>query len=64
MSVEDNIGFGLKMRKVDKAEIYSRVNEMLDLVKLPDFRKPQSRLNFTRVPTLESPFHGRHFKIL
>ncbi|MEM8916595.1 MAG: ABC transporter ATP-binding protein [Pseudomonadota bacterium] len=42
MSVAANIGFGLKMRKVDKAEISRRVNEMLELVKLPDLgnRKP------------------------
>ena len=43
MSVADNIGFGLKMRKVDKSEIDSRVLEMLDLVKLPDLglRRPR-----------------------
>lgn len=39
MSVADNVGFGLKMRKVDKAEINKRVQEMLDLVKLPDLGK-------------------------
>ncbi|WDR06279.1 ABC transporter ATP-binding protein [Devosia rhodophyticola] len=39
MSVADNIGFGLKMRKVDKSEIDRRVGEMLDLVKLPDLGK-------------------------
>lgn len=44
MSVADNIGFGLKMRKVDKAEIKQRVQDMLDLVKLPDLgnRKPSA----------------------
>ena len=42
MSVAANIGFGLKMRKVDQAEIDRRVNDMLDLVKLPDLgsRRP------------------------
>jgi len=42
MSVADNVGFGLKMRKIDKAEIDRRVNDMLTLVKLPDLgsRKP------------------------
>jgi len=42
MSVAANIGFGLKMRKVDKAEIDRRVKDMLDLVKLPDLgsRRP------------------------
>ncbi|MEM6462987.1 MAG: ABC transporter ATP-binding protein [Pseudomonadota bacterium] len=39
MSVAENIGFGLKMRKVNKAEIERRVQEMLDLVKLPDLGK-------------------------
>ena len=42
MSVADNVGFGLRMRGVPKAEIAARVAEMLDLVKLPDLgrRKP------------------------
>ena len=42
MSVAANIGFGLKMRKIDKAEIDRRVGEMLELVKLPDLgsRRP------------------------
>ena len=36
MNVQDNIGFGLKMRNVEKDQIYKRVLEMLDLVKLPN----------------------------
>ncbi|MDE0529912.1 MAG: ABC transporter ATP-binding protein [Albidovulum sp.] len=42
MSVAENIGFGLKMRKVGKLETSRRVGEMLDLVKLPDLgnRRP------------------------
>ena len=42
MSVADNVGFGLKMRKIDKNEIDQRVKDMLALVKLPDLgsRKP------------------------
>ena len=42
MTIADNIGFGLKMRKVNKKEIRSRVEAMLDLVQLPGFeeRKP------------------------
>ena len=42
MSVADNVGFGLKMRKINPVEIKRRVGEMLDLVKLPDLgdRKP------------------------
>ena len=44
MSVADNIGFGLKMRKVAADEIARRVRDMLDLVKLPDLgdRKPSA----------------------
>jgi len=42
MNVADNVGFGLKMRKIDKAEINRRVADMLELVKLPDLgaRRP------------------------
>ena len=42
MSVADNVGFGLKMRKVPKTEIDRRVADMLALVKLPDLgqRRP------------------------
>jgi ABC-type Fe3+/spermidine/putrescine transport system ATPase subunit len=42
MSVADNVGFGLKMRKVPKPEIAARVAEMLALVQLPDLgrRRP------------------------
>ena len=42
MSVADNIGFGLKMRKVPKDQIAARVAEMLALVQLPDLgrRRP------------------------
>lgn len=44
MSVADNIGFGLKMRKINPTEIKRRVGEMLELVKLPDLgdRKPSA----------------------
>ena len=43
MTVAQNVGYGLKMRKVDQAEIDRRVGEMLDLVKLPGMgsRKPK-----------------------
>ncbi|MGQ0564208.1 MAG: ABC transporter ATP-binding protein [Gemmobacter sp.] len=42
MSVADNVGFGLRMRKVPKDRIAARVAEMLALVKLPDLgaRRP------------------------
>jgi len=36
MSVSENIGFGLKMRKVTKDQIAARVDELLDLVGLAD----------------------------
>ena len=35
MNVAQNVGFGLKMAGVDKAEINRRVSEMLELVELP-----------------------------
>ena len=43
MSVADNIGFGLRERKVPKHEIRERVRRMLELVELPDRgdRKPR-----------------------
>jgi ABC-type Fe3+/spermidine/putrescine transport system ATPase subunit len=43
MSIAQNVGYGLKMRKVDQATIDRRVNEMLELVKLPGFgdRRPK-----------------------
>ena len=43
MTIAENIGFGLKMRKVDRKEIRTRVSDMLDLVQLPGFeeRKPR-----------------------
>lgn len=34
MNVQNNIGFGLRMRGIDKGEIRRRVKEMLDLVEL------------------------------
>lgn len=43
MSVTDNIGFGLRERKVPKNEIKTRVSEMLKLIELPQVggRKPR-----------------------
>ena len=34
MNVADNVGFGLKMRKVDDSEVHRRVGEAIDLVRL------------------------------
>ena len=39
MNVEQNVGFGLKMRGVDSAAIRRRVAEMLELVRLPEIGK-------------------------
>jgi ABC-type Fe3+/spermidine/putrescine transport system ATPase subunit len=39
MNVEQNIGFGLRMRGMHKREIEARVKEMLDLVRLPGFEE-------------------------
>lgn len=39
MTVEENIGFGLKMKKVNKQEIKKRVSEMLELVHLQGYEK-------------------------
>jgi putative 2-aminoethylphosphonate ABC transporter ATP-binding protein len=39
MDVQENIAFGLKMRKVPKKPMTERVNEMLDLVDLYDWRE-------------------------
>ncbi|WGW11459.1 ABC transporter ATP-binding protein [Saxibacter everestensis] len=39
MSVEDNIGYPLKQRKVGRAERQRRVTEVLDKVNLEEFRK-------------------------
>ena len=36
LTIEDNVGFGLKERGVAQARIKDRVREMLDLVRLPD----------------------------
>ena len=42
MTIDDNIAYGLMVKGVPKAERYKRVDEMLDLVRLPGFghRKP------------------------
>lgn len=46
MSIRDNVGFGLKMRGVDKKVIDRKVQEMLELVRLPDIsRRRPSQLS-------------------
>lgn len=39
MTIEDNIGFGLKMKKVPKEEIKKAVKEMMELVHLEGYEK-------------------------
>ena len=39
MNVEANVGYGLKIRKVPKGEIKTRVKEMLELVQLEGYEK-------------------------
>ena len=39
MTIEENIGYGLKMKKVSKKEIKQRVTEMLELVQLSGYEK-------------------------
>ena len=39
MNVADNIGYGLKLKKVPKDEIKVRVEQMLELVQLSGFEK-------------------------
>ena len=43
MTVNENVGFALKMKGVDSGEIEKKVNKMLELVKLPNVgnRKPK-----------------------
>jgi spermidine/putrescine transport system ATP-binding protein len=39
MNVFDNVAFGLRSRKVPKAEVTARVGEMLEIVRMGDFAK-------------------------
>lgn len=39
MNVADNIGYGLRLKKVPRTEIRRRVKEMLELVQLPGYEK-------------------------
>jgi putative spermidine/putrescine transport system ATP-binding protein len=43
MTVAENIGFPLKMRKIDKATIARRVSEVLEVVKLPGYERRYPR---------------------
>lgn len=39
MNVAENVGYGLKLRRIPKKEIQKRVSEMLELVQLPGYEK-------------------------
>ena len=45
MTVADNVGYGLKLKKVPKQEIKKRVSEMLELVQLSGFEKRKPDLS-------------------
>lgn len=64
MTVEQNIGFGLEIKNVDKAEIQQRVGQLLAMLGLTDFRQRfpkdlsggmRQRVAIARVLALNSP---------
>src|ERR1700751_2064009 len=62
MSVYDNMAFGLKMRKVDRAEIAKRVQEAADILGIGDYlkRKPRQLSGGQRQRVALGRAIGRH----
>lgn len=63
MTVEQNIAFGLKQDKLPKAEITSRVNEMLGLVHMQEFANV-SRISFPAVSASAWPWRAAWRNVL
>ena len=58
MNVEENVGYGLKLKKVSKGEIKKKVSHMLELVQLSGYEK-RKRLSFPEDRDRELPLRGR-----
>ncbi len=79
MTVFDNVAFGPRSQKVDKAEVTRRVNELLEVVRLSDFanRKPgqlsggqqqrvalaRALVNFPKALLLDEPLGALDLKL-
>jgi putative spermidine/putrescine transport system ATP-binding protein len=79
MTVEENVGYGLMIKKVSKEERFKQVGEMLDLVQLPGlgYRKPsqlsggqrqrvalaRALINHPRVLLLDEPLGALDLKL-
>ena len=55
MNVAENIGYGLKLKKVPKSEIRKKVSQMLELVQLEGYEKKKAFRNSRAVRNRELP---------